>query len=239
MPKDPINIPPLPTLAYNPVIDNITAENGDSSFTGTWLLDTGGTISIMSVAQATALGLTESNGNPLIPPDFVVPIGGIGGQVQIYGFQIDNLTIPTLNGYNLVFNNARIGVQDIGIVDEVTGELIILDGIFGSNFFCATMNLTTWDLSDTAFDTIVIDTRKGLLGFDVNDAYPLPAGGEPAPPWPLGDLNRDYFVDLRDLRILAEEWLNDCNWLNWNCRGGDLNSDGTVNLTDFAMLGQR
>lgn len=308
MPKDPNNIPPLPVLAYNPVIDNITIDYNGTSSTGNWLFDTGGSISLMSGMQAATLGLTEPNCNPLIPPDFILPIGGIGGQVDIPGFEIDNLIIPTLNGYNLVFNNARIGVHNIGIVDEKTGELIILDGIFGSNFLCASLNWVTWDISDTAFDTIVIDMRNGLLGFDVNDVYPLPtcgdaehprptaditgdckvnlldlhalaenwlrddcnlnngfcdgadikengkidlvdyaflAGqwlnssfsstcGDPEHPWPEGDLNRDCFVDLKDLHILAREWLNDCDWLNWNCRSADLSPDGTVNFGDYA-----
>jgi len=55
-------------------------------------------------------------------------------------------------------------------------------------------------------------------------------------PWANGDLNRDYSVDLRDLRILADEWLNDCDWLNWNCRGADLKPDDIVNFGDLAEL---
>ena len=312
MPKDPNNIPPLPVLAYNPVIDNITAEYDGISTTGNWLFDTGATISLMSVSQAAVLGLTDSNGDPLIPPDFLLPVGGIGGQVEIPGFQIDNLIIPTLNGYNLAFNNARIGVYDIGITDEATGEFIILDGVFGSNFLCASAKFDEFgglvDLAEGAFKKVVIDMRNGLLGFDVNDVYPLPTCGDaehPRPtaditgdckvnlldlyalsenwlrddcninnsfcdgtdikengeidlgdyallagqwrnspfsstcgdadhPWPQRDLNRDCSVDLRDLRIIAAEWLNDCDWLNWNCRSADLNSDSIVNFDDYA-----
>lgn len=239
-PKDPNNIPPLPVLGYNPVIDNITSEYQGSSFTGTWLLDTGATISLMSIKQAAELGLTDAEGNPLIPTDFLVPIGGIGGQVMVPGFKIDELIIPTLNGYKLVFNNARVGVHNIGTVDEITGKRIILDGVFGSNFLCATMSMSTWDLADTPFDTIVIDMQNGLLGFDVSELYPLPHSsptcGDEDHPWPEGDLDRDCDVDMQDIRILAKEWLNDCNWLNWNCRGADLYSDNIVNFSDYAKL---
>jgi hypothetical protein len=307
-PTDPNNIPPLPVLAYNPVIDNIVIEYNNNHTSGTYLFDTGATVSLMSISQAAALGLTEPNGNPIIIPDFYIPIGGVGGQTELPGYQIDNLIIPTLNGYNLIFNNARICVHDIGIIDEYTGEFIILDGIFGSNFLCASMNLDTWEISDTAFNTIVIDTQNGLLGFDVNDIYPLPTCGDtnhPQPttdltgdckvnyrdlfvlakkwlsedcnstndycnnsditknekvdladyailaqqwfnsafiptcgdadhPWPQRDLNRDCSVNSQDLQIFVEEWLNDCDWLNWNCRGADLNSDKTVNFNDYA-----
>ncbi len=239
-PKDPCNIPPLPVLAYNPVIDNITAEYGDNSSTGTWLLDTGATMSLISVAQAAALGLTDPDGNTLIGPDFIVPIGGIGGQVMVPGFEIDNLIIPTLDGYNLVFNNARIGVRDIGIIDEVTGEPIILDGIFGSNFFCATMNISTWELSDTAFDTIVIDMRNGLLGFDVNNAYPLPSCGDAQHPRPTADITGDCKVNFLDLLALSENWLrDDCNAGNAFCNAADINKNGKTDLADYTVLAEQ
>ena len=128
----------------------------------------------------------------LITPDFSVLIGGIGGSTEIPGFQIDNLIIPTLNGYNLIFNNARIGVYDIGVTDVQTGELILLDGIFGSNFFSASAKIVGgWpvDLAETPFETIVIDMQKGLLGFDVNDIYPLPSCGDANHPQPTADVS--------------------------------------------------
>jgi hypothetical protein len=238
-PEDPRNIPPLPVLAYNPVIDNIIVEYNGITSTGSWLFDTGGTISNMSVAQGVELGLTDEYGEPIVTPDFYIDIGGIGGQVTLPGFQIDNLIIPTLCGYNLVFNNARITVHDIGVYDPEIDEYIILDGVFGSNFLCASAKLESGgivDLAAGAFNRIVIDTQNALLGFDVNDVYPLPACEDMGMPWAEGDLNRDYSIDLEDLRILADEWLNDCNWLNWNCRGADLKPDEVVNFGDLAEL---
>lgn len=314
-PSDPNNIPPLPVIAYNPVIDNVIADYNGTSVAGTWLLDTGGTISFMSGAQASVLGLTEPNARPLIAPDFVIKVMGVGGgDVNIPGFEIDNLTIPTLNGYNLVYNNARIGVHNIGIVDEETGHFLILDGIFGSNFLCASAkfdaNSELVDLAEGPYKTVIIDTQNAFLGFDVNDVYPLPACGDvnhPKPtadftgdckvnfldlyvftgkwlrddcnigngfcegadinangevdladyvllagqwltspfcsacgdtehPWPEGDFNRDCSIDLLDLQIFVEEWLNECDWLNWNCRGSDLDFDGTVDFHDYAIF---
>ena len=235
-PDDPRNIPPLPVLAYNPVIDNIIAEYNGITSIGSWLFDTGAMISNVSVAQGVELGLTDEYGEPVITPDFYIDIGGIGGQVTLPGFQIDNLIIPTLCGYNLVFNNARITVHDIGVYDASTGEYIILDGIFGSNFLCASAKIEAgWpvDLAAGAFNRVVIDTQNALLGFDVNDVYTLPMCEDMGIPWEEGDLNRDYSIDLKDLRILTDEWLNDCDWLNWNCRGADLSSDNTINFTDF------
>jgi len=239
-PNDPRNIAPLPTVAYNPVIDNITTEYNSNSFTGTWLLDTGAMVSLISVAQATTLGLTDPDGKPRITPDFIVPLGGIGDLIIVPGFEIDNLTIPTLNGYNLVFNKARIGVHDIGIVDELTGEPIILDGILGSNFFYTTMSIFTWQFSNSVFDTIVIDTRNGLLGFDVNNAYSLPSCGDSEHPQPIADLTGDCKVSLVDLLALSENWLrDDCNAGNDFCNAADIDRNGRTDLADYAVLAEQ
>ena len=58
--------------------------------------------------------------------------------------------------------------------------------------------------------------------------------GDAEHPWIDGDLTRDCAVDFQDLLMLANEWLNDCDWLNWYCRGADINRSGTVNFNDFA-----
>jgi hypothetical protein len=232
--------PPLPVLAYNPVIDNVKFEYNGKTATATLVLDTGGTVSLISSAIANRLGLTDANGTPIVTPDFTIPIGGIGGEVELPGYQINNLIIPTLNGYNVAYNNARICVSDIGMINEDTNEFVILDGIFGSNFLCASATLDL-DLAATPYDAIVLDTKKGLLGFDVNSIYPLPAPsksccGDNEHPWLKGDLNRDCKTDFMDIRILAEEWLSLCDPLNWNCRQADFNLDGTTDFRDYAGI---
>jgi len=240
MPENPHNIPPLPVLAYNPVIDNITAEHNGFTSTGSWLFDTVGMVSLISVAQGAALGLTDHNGEPTGTADFWLPIGGIGGQVNVPGFEIDNLIIPTLNGYNLVFNHPRIGVHDIGVYDAQTQKYIMLDGVFGSNFLCATMNLTTWELAGTAFDWLVLDTQNAILGFDVYDFYPLPTCGDPQHPRPVADLTGDCKVDLLDISILAQNWLDrPCTSANDFCHRADINSDAKVDLADYDLITQQ
>jgi hypothetical protein len=306
-PSNPQNLPPLPVLAYNPVIDNITIERDGNSSTGNWLFDTGGSVSVISNDQAMTLGLVDEEGEPLVEPDFYVSIGGVGGEVNLPGFIIDKLSVPTLSGFNLVFLNARVCVQDIGVWDEDTGDFTFLDGVFGSNFICAsfTFDPETWDLdiSSTPFDNIVIDTRNALLGFDVAPEYSLstcqftdlngdcgvdmsdlsilnlywmrtdcssdndfcggadidkngsvnfsdfvllandwlknecqyPCGSEKRP-YPVADLTHDCCVDIYDLTIVAEEWLNYCDWLNFNCRGGDFDRDGILNFKDFSQF---
>ena len=243
-PNDPIHTPPLPVLAYNPVIDNVTVEYNGQSSTGTFVFDTGGMISLMSSRHAAALGLTDLDGNPIVTPDFEIPIGGVGGDVNMPGYQIDNLIIPTLNGYNLIYNNARICVHNIGIIDEDTGEFIIIDGIFGSNLLCASAKLLGGfpvDLAESPYTHVILDTRKGLLGFDVNDVYPLPTPfrtqcGDANNPWHRMDLNRDCTINFDDIQILLEEWLEVCTPLNWDCRQADINGNGTVDFYDYAAI---
>lgn len=167
-PNNPNNIPPLPVTARNPVIDNIVVRHKNRSSRGSWLLDTGAMISLISVKQAMRLGLTDGNGEPLVTPDFSLPIGGIGEMIQVPGFEIDKLTVPTRSGHNLVFKNARLGVHNIRFFDEEKKAFTTLDGVFASNFLCASakmQSLIPTDVSQTVFDKIVIDMQRGVLGF--------------------------------------------------------------------------
>jgi len=176
-PNNHRNIPPLPSLSYNPVIDNIVINYRGRRSKGNWLFDTGATISFISVAQANKLGLTDEKGRPLVTQVFSAPVGGVGAMVEIPGFEIDELTLPTLSGHNLVFDKPRLGVRDIRYFDEDKGKFVTLDGVFGSNFLCASVkmeDLLSLEIGETVFEKIVLDMRQGLLGFDIKDGYRLP-----------------------------------------------------------------
>jgi len=310
--SDPRHVPPLPVMAYNPVIDGIEARQGATTSEGTWLLDTGAMLSLISTEQGVKLGFTDANGEPVVTPDFYQYLGGVGNIVEVPGFVIDELRVPTLAGYDLVYKDASVAVHDIGIWDEDQDEFVILDGVFGSNFLSASARIEGgWpvDFALTPFEHVVIDMNEGLMGMDVDDAYTLPRCGDaehPRPagdidgdcevgwgdlrdlsnrwldtgcgagndfcqgadisadgevdmadlgrltgqweidefvtrcggvdnPWLAADLNRDCVVDMGDMHIMAEEWLNDCGRLNFDCRGGDFNNDGIVNLSDYAQ----
>jgi hypothetical protein len=72
------------------------------------------------------------------------------------------------------------------------------------------------------------------------------AGGNAAMYWarwgvpePIdGDLNHDCHVDLYDLKLLVERWLNDDCIYNGSCYEADLNYDFKVDFTDFARLAE-
>ena len=237
----PDNKGPLPVLGYNPVIENIQIGYHGNNSIGDWLLDTGAQLSTIATSQAETLGLVDSNGDPIVEPEFYQPIGGIGGEVLVPVFLIDTVSIPTLNGFELVYGNPYVGVLDVGTIDERTGEPIILDGIFGANFLGYSYDMSL-NIVMGPYDNIVFDTQRAILGFDVNDIYPVPDTlpnqcGDAEHPWLEGDINRDCRTDIDDLRMLSYEWLtNNCDWLNWNCAGCDLNRDNRVNLKDMALL---
>jgi hypothetical protein len=162
----PDNVPPLPTLAPNPVIDGLVLQHHGHRSKGNWLLDTGGTISLISTRQARQLGIPAGQ-----KPAFTLPIGGVGSMTTIAGYQIDRLTVPTLNDRYLIFTNVRLGVHDITYRDEETQTERTLDGVFGSNFLCASAKmegLLPSDISKTPIDKAIIDIPHRTLALRLN-----------------------------------------------------------------------
>jgi hypothetical protein len=165
--SDPRNIPPLPTTAPNPVIDNIVVRYGDRASRSTWLLDTGGTVSLISTRQAARLGLVREDGTPIVKPDFSLPLGGIGQMTMAPGYEITEMVVPAAFGRNLIVKRARLGVHDIAFYDEDKQKMSVLDGIFGSNFLCASAKmegLLPSDVSETVLDKVVIDMSRAVMG---------------------------------------------------------------------------
>lgn len=53
--------------------------------------------------------------------------------------------------------------------------------------------------------------------------------------YPVGDIDRNGVVDMRDLGILARAFGSYPGASNWNSKA-DLNGDGVVNIRDAAIL---
>lgn len=160
--KHPDIVPPLPVIAPNPVMDGLVLLHGGSLSKGNWLLDTGATISFISTRQARQLGIAEDQ-----KPAFTLPVGGVGRMTAIPGYEIDRLVVPTRNGRNLIFTNVRLGVHDITYRDEQTQAERTLDGVFGSNFLCASAKmegLLPGDIHQTLIDKVIIDLPQATLG---------------------------------------------------------------------------
>jgi len=123
---------PRPSLEKNPMVTGIVASNGGIDSTGDWLLDTGATASIISTAQAKTLGLLDAAGQPTRPPDFELPLGGVGGAVRTDpGFIVDRIVIAAKSRRFVEFRRVHVVVRDVTI--ERKGVRTTLDGILGMN----------------------------------------------------------------------------------------------------------
>jgi len=170
---------PDPLIALNPNLPPdstppLSFARGAYSATGSFLFDTGAQSSFMSQAEAAKLHvhyqsgtynsanpvLVDDNGNK-VPNQYVVPLQGVGGTVNVAGFQIDSLTLQTTEGTPIVFHNVPITVLDVSVQDPKTGKTLTLDGDFGANFLVASMN----NGNAAAFNWVTFDQPDGLLGF--------------------------------------------------------------------------
>ncbi len=128
-----------PDLSANFVVEGVTIAQGEAVSQGAWLLDTGAPASIISTAQAKAIGLFTAEGTPARAPDFTLPLGGIGGEVTpVPGFRIDVLRLPLADGRVIEYRGAHVLVKDIRTRLD-SGEVVTLDGVMGTNLLLPTV----------------------------------------------------------------------------------------------------
>jgi predicted aspartyl protease len=107
------------TTASNFVQNNVSLASAGHTLSGqNFLLDTGSQITVISTAEAQALGLD------LTHPTTTLTVQGVGGAVTVPGFTLDTLSVPTSDGGTLTFTHVPVYVLDAG-----QG----LDGILGMN----------------------------------------------------------------------------------------------------------
>ena len=177
-------IGPNPFATGGDATPGIVASHHGKSVSGTWLLDTGSAVSMISRKNAASLGVTydpqtHGTGHPrLLNVDpkrqFVMTVGGIGGSKKSAGFFLDKLTVPTMQGPPIVYDHAPVLVADIS-VKNAAGESYTLDGVFGMNFLVgsamvdeAALIPDIGQLTPGAFRSVVINQPAGWLGLDRN-----------------------------------------------------------------------
>ena len=161
---------PLPTYADLPLIDIFTSDKG-TTISQRLLVDTGGQMSIISVTSALAMGLVLTDAAQGGDIHDYMPIGGIGGTVNMPLVMLDRLVVPTLEGDSLVVSNAVVGVLDIEGVDGVLGMNFLITG-YADRLFAGTGEYG-------AFSEITMDFRnpaEGVMRLDVNPEYLLHTG---------------------------------------------------------------
>ena len=183
-PPDP-DPPPGVTVVYNGV-----------TTTSSWLLDTGASASIFSEMLANNHGVQYRAGreagtlDPLleftatglpVPDQFQLAIGGIGGALNVAGFLLDKLSLPTIEGDPVDYLSAPVLVLDITLLDPLTQETLILDGVFGMNYLVASAKIEggfPTEIRTGAYDFVSFDEPSGVLSLVFNPALiPEPSSG--------------------------------------------------------------
>jgi VCBS repeat-containing protein len=113
----------LITESPSPLVPGIQLVQGPVSLDHqTFLFDTGAQLSIISTAEAEALGLDLSN------PETTIEVQGAAGTAEVPGYTLDHLVVSQTDGSVIDFTTVPVYVLDIG--DGI-------DGILG-------MNLMNW-----------------------------------------------------------------------------------------------
>jgi hypothetical protein len=111
------------TESFNPVQGQVGLANstaGRSLEDQNFLFDTGAQLSVISTDAALGLGLNLAN------PEWTIDVSGVGGTVNVPGFTLSELTLPTTDGGLVTFTDVPVHVLDIGYG---------IDGILGMNLF--------------------------------------------------------------------------------------------------------
>lgn len=195
-----------PFIGANPILTQVEEDFSDDTpgitisrdtadSTGSWLFDTGAAATMISTEQAGALGVSYAEGTapgsgqtPLLVDEFgqaveeqfYLTVQGIAGQVEIGGFWLDELLVPTIEGdtdpsKNLLYRNVPVLVLDILIEDPNSDDAVLLDGIFGMNLLLPSIfveepidqfGIAAAPVLPGAFDTITFNEETGIVGLN-------------------------------------------------------------------------
>ena len=162
------------TNAPIPFIENALLKAGEREVKADLIVDTGGAVSIISTDLAERLGFD------LEQPEMTTLIMGVGdeGAVELKGFRLDSLTLPTKEGEPIVFMGAPMFVADIEGVDATLGANLLapsvhvnmdalMGGMRGAQGLSAALGmLDQMKPGVMPFRRIVIDLPGRRLGLD-------------------------------------------------------------------------
>jgi len=171
---------PLPAWAPVPLMTAIAEYQGVAQ-PGNFLFDTGAQMSMISPSLAFALGLDEDgDGNFENEKTGTVPIGGVGGTMNVPTLLIDKLRLPTEEGVELVWlDDQPGGGLEVLVLDVHEG----IDGVFGVDLLTSGLTFdldpVTWEFTLDGvpyFRQVHLDFREmldgsGTIYFDLNPVY--------------------------------------------------------------------
>lgn len=152
--SDPLTIPLTPygsdnfaspgdaiTEAPNQTIQGVGVIDASASLTNqNFLVDTGAQLSVISTAEAQSLGLDLEH------PETSITVQGVAGQVDVPGYTLKELDLPTSKGGTIHLTNIPIYVLDVA-----PG----IDGILGMNAF-NTASKVLFNPNDAAGPTLSV-----------------------------------------------------------------------------------
>jgi hypothetical protein len=120
-----------------------------------------------------------------------------------------------------------------------------IDQTFGSYYVSAGVSghKAATGVSETASATFTSSNSQAIMGMVLQSA--LPSYDNCAAVQAYGfnfasDLNGDCYVNMDDLKIVSNYWLNEDCAFNQNCMGADFpETDGTVDFIDFSKFAQQ
>ncbi|MEF8787698.1 MAG: retropepsin-like aspartic protease [Planctomycetota bacterium] len=159
---------PLPvTQAKVPFVPGAALQNGNRTRRLDLLLDTGGAVSLISRKVARELGVK------LEQPRFTAPVLGVGGEgpMELEGYWLDRLVVPTRGDGALVFEKVPFFVVDIDRLEGTLGlNLLLPSAYMDMDMEKMQKNpmgmLGSLKSGPMPFKRIVIDLPRRRLGLD-------------------------------------------------------------------------
>ena len=211
---------PLPTSSPLPFAP-ISARHGTMQEDRTFIVDTGAQISILASEVAFALGL-DADGNGSFDEEklFDLPVGGIGGEIDVPVLEFDSLALNTAEGVDLIWTDVAAAVIDI---DPTIAGIIGMD-LLTSGWFEKFVGLSQDDgyIEQIHFDFRDAGNLAGSMFLDVNPALDFVRFE--------GDMNRDGTVNAEDYTIWANDYGQTGSGLS-----GDANGNGIVDAEDYTV----
>ena len=217
---------PLPTYEGLPAIENVGSYHQGNSSSSTFVLDTGAQTTIFSSQMAAELGI-----DPEADAVDHLPVGGVGGEVNMPLVEVENLTVPTQEGVDVMVTDLVVGVLDIPGISGVLGMNFLTSG-----YITPVMGMLDEDgyLTGASLD---FTGEDGVLRMEVNPAYHnVISGGDQttigsfsADPDPLGALENLTLtaddIDPASGSVQSVEFYRDSN-------GNDVLDQGSDELLD-------